>query len=59
MSKRKKAPKAVDASAIRKRLAWQANVAEMRDGRRQRASTFVNRRKEADRKACRGKVSSD
>lgn len=59
MSRSKKAPKSVDASAIRKRLAWQASMAEMRDGRRQRATTFTNRRKEADKKACRGRVSFD
>lgn len=39
-----------------KRIAWEANLAEIRDGRRQRATTFVDRRKEASRKACRGRI---
>lgn len=56
MSKRIKTPKKIDTAAVRKRLAWEANIAEMRDGRRTRATTFVNRRKEANRKACRGRV---
>lgn len=30
-------------------------VSEMREGRVQRAATFVNRKKEASRKACRGR----
>lgn len=31
-------------------------VAAMRDGRRERAATFADRRKEASRRACRGRV---
>lgn len=31
-------------------------VAAMRDGRRERAVTFTDRRKEASRKACRGRI---
>ena len=31
-------------------------VAALRDGKRQRAVTFTDRRKEASRKACRGRV---
>lgn len=45
----------INTTNITKRLAWEANVAEMRDGRRQRAATFTNRKKEASRKACRGR----
>lgn len=55
MSKNK-TPKTINATAIRKRLAWEANIAEIRDGRKTRAATFVNRRKEANRKACRGRI---
>ena len=33
----------------------EAIVADLRDGRRQRAATFTDRRKEASRKACRGR----
>lgn len=47
----------INDAAIRRRIAWEASVAEMREGRRQRAATFTDRRKEADRKACRGRVS--
>lgn len=31
-------------------------VNDMREGRVQRAATFTNRKKEANRKACRGRV---
>jgi hypothetical protein len=50
----KKHPK-VDTASITRRLAWEASVAEIRDGRRQRAATFTDRKKEASRKACRGR----
>lgn len=33
----------------------EAIVADLRDGRRQRAARFTDRRKEASRKACRGR----
>lgn len=55
MSKKKNTPK-VDTTGITRRLAWEASVAEIREGRRQRAVTFTDRRKEASRKACRGRV---
>ena len=45
----KKKPTPNQQSVIGKRLAWEMQVAEMRDGRRQRAATFVNRKREADR----------
>lgn len=41
------------------RMNWERGVAEMREGRRQRATTFTDRRKEADRKACRKATRSE
>lgn len=32
---------------------YERKVSDMREGRRQRAATFENRKKEANRKACR------
>jgi hypothetical protein len=57
MSKSKKHH--IDTRAITRRAAWEASVAEMREGRRQRAVTFTDRRKEAARRACRGRVGHD
>jgi len=34
----------------------QRRVAALRDGRRQRAATFTDRRKQASKNACRGQV---
>lgn len=42
-----------DERRIMRQLAWERNVAEMRDGRRDRATTFTDRRKQANRTACR------
>ena len=39
-----------------KHTARAAYVAALRDGKRQRAATFTDRRKEASRRACRGRV---
>lgn len=36
-----------------RRASREADLADLRDGRRNRASTFVDRRKEASRRACR------
>jgi len=44
---------AEDESKMLRRLNWERNVAEMRDGRKNRASTFTDRRKKASRDACR------
>lgn len=35
------------------RMNWERNVAEMAEGRRQRAATLADRRKKASREACR------
>lgn len=35
------------------RINWERNVAEMAEGRRQRAATFSDRRKKASREGCR------
>ena len=35
------------------RMNWERKVAEMREGRKMRASTFTDRRKKASREACR------
>lgn len=40
--------------SARKRLAWEGHLIEVRDGRRNRAVTFTDRRKENSRRACRG-----
>ena len=40
----------------RRASARNAELADLRDGRRNRATTFTDRRKEASRRACRGKV---
>lgn len=42
-----------DERRMLRQLNWERNVAEMRDGRRDRATTFTDRRKEASRSACR------
>ena len=55
MSKKRKTP-TIDNTKITRRLAWEANVAEIREGRRQRAATFTDRRKQASKTACRGRV---
>lgn len=57
MSKTKK--HTIDTRAIARKAAWEASLTEMREGRRQRAMTFTDRRKEAARRACRGKISID
>lgn len=42
-----------ETTKIMRRLNWERSVAEMRDGRRDRATTFTDRRKQASRNACR------
>jgi len=44
---------AEDESKMLRRLNWERGVAEMRDGRRMRATTFADQRKKASREACR------
>tara|TARA_R110002020_G_scaffold208157_1_gene413805 strand:- start:117 stop:293 length:177 start_codon:yes stop_codon:yes gene_type:complete len=46
----------VDMSKALKRLQREEKVQAMREGRRQRATVFADRRKQASKKACRGKV---
>jgi hypothetical protein len=53
VSKSKSKKYIIDDSKIIKRLVWEATVAEIKDGRRQRAVTFTDRKKEGDRRACR------
>ncbi len=58
MAKRKtKNTEAQDAAASMRRVAYGAKVEAMREGRMERAHTFADRRREANRKACRGKFS--
>jgi hypothetical protein len=45
-----------EAAQAMRRVAWEQKVAAMRDGRVQKAATHKDRRKDASRKACRGKV---
>lgn len=40
--------------AVAREARHHAVVADLRDGRKQRAVRFVNRKREADRRACRG-----
>jgi len=57
MSKRKvKTDLNIDLDKAMRRIAWERSVSEMRDGRKNRAVTFTDRRKEANKKACRKKV---
>jgi hypothetical protein len=42
-----------DESKLLRRLNWERNVSEMREGRRIRATTFADQRKKANREACR------
>jgi hypothetical protein len=44
-----------DSQTLR-RLIREEKVQAMREGRRQRATVFADRRKQASKKACRGKV---
>ncbi len=46
----------VDTSKTLKRLQREEKVQAMREGRRQRATVFADKRKQASKKACRGKV---
>lgn len=39
-----------------RRAARNAELQHLRDGRRTRAATFTDRKKEASRQACRGKI---
>jgi len=50
-----KKAKSREAQAIR-RAQREAYVAALREGRRERAATFTDRRREASRKACRGPI---
>lgn len=57
MAKRKKTNRqAEQASKAMRRANREVYVQAMREGRRQRAATFTDRKKEQNRKACRGKV---
>ena len=42
-----------DMDKAMRRLAYESKGEHMREGRRQRAAIFTNRKKEASRKACR------
>jgi hypothetical protein len=55
MSKNRK-PQPIDTNKITRRIAWEMNVQEMREGRRLRASTFADKRKQQSRNACRGQI---
>ena len=59
MAKRQKNRTASQASAAMRRAAWEDRLADERDGRRQRAATFTDRKRESSRKACRGRVRYD
>lgn len=59
MAKRKKTQRqtfAQEASKAIHRVEREQRVAAMAEGRRQRAVTFTDRKKDRNRKACRGKV---
>ena len=56
MAKTKKNKNKRTQGQIMSDLLRQEYVDALRDGRRQRAATFTDRKKQADRKACRGRV---
>jgi hypothetical protein len=55
MKKNRKNPTPLIVDVARERRHAEV-VAALRDGRKQRAVRFADRRKEADRRACRGRV---
>lgn len=56
--KRKKQKTSAQVQAdVMRRAAFEEKIDAMREGRRQRAQTFSNRKRDASRKACRGAVS--
>ena len=55
MSSKKNKRIVIDTRAAMRKSTWEASVAEMREGRRQRAVTFTDRKKQASRMACRGR----
>lgn len=58
MAKRKKEKTSVQVQAdVMRRAAFEEKVEAMQEGRRQRAQTFRDRKRDANRKACRGAVS--
>ena len=56
MAKTKKNKNKRTQGQIMSDLLRQEYVDALRDGRRQRATTFTDRKKQANRKACRGRV---
>jgi hypothetical protein len=56
MSKTKKAQTKRTQGQIMSDLLRKDYVDALREGRRQRAATFTDRKKQANRKACRGRV---
>jgi len=56
MAKTKKNKSKRTQGQIMSELFRQQYVDALRDGRRQRAATFTDRKKQASRKACRGRV---
>jgi hypothetical protein len=60
MARKARKPTTVQqAKAAMRRANHEAYVAAMREGRRERAATFADRRKVADRNACRGRHGTD
>lgn len=55
MAKQRKTPRNPAAADLRV-IARNNYVADLRDGRRQRATTFTDRKKQARKNACRGRV---
>lgn len=59
MARKTKPDPVGEARAAMRRAARAANLADLREGRRVRAQTFVDRKREASRTACRGPVRED
>lgn len=62
MSKRKSRKRETNAEAavaVMRSAARREYVAALADGRRERAQTFKDRRREANRNACRGRFTSE
>ncbi len=52
----KKKNKPTQVGRVAQRLARESTLAALREGRKNRATTFADRKKKANKRACRGRV---
>ena len=52
----KKKHKSTQIQQVAQRLARESTLAALREGRKNRATTFADRKKKANKRACRGRV---